>query len=85
MYDARLDPIYDLLSERYSVEDVNADKNSAEFVIAWYDLNNLRKECQLEIHLDFDDNSMTSGAVIVFSRAVEEETIEYYNGQDEKY
>lgn len=66
-YDSRLDPIYECLNERFYTECKYVNSSSAEFMIAWYEVNaqGSRGEKQLNIFFDFDDNSLTSGSISV--------------------
>lgn len=78
-YDTRLDPIYECLNERFYTECKYVNSSSAEFMIAWYDTDSTgtRHENQLEIFIDFDDTSLTSGSISVFENKQIYEDDEY--------
>ena len=78
-YDTRLDPIYECLNEQFYTECKSVNSSSAEFMIAWYDIDSMgtQRENQLEIFIDFDDISLTSGTISVFENKEIYEDDEY--------
>lgn len=80
-YDTRLDPIYNCLSERCSIEHFAVGKRQAEIVVAWQDNTLQSSEQQRTFYVDFYDSDYTTGTILAFR----DDQIETYDEDTEEY